>query len=194
MAEAEDNLKELIGEVLARRANDTRFRSAVARGLEPTTEQYAYPWVLRWVDRERDKTAFLRAAGLAATYPDIPQASLSLGSSLRSVSLKRSGKNSLDPAKPDVIASRLATLQEQDLEEAVTTIRRFLSLARSTSGTPVGFDFYRIGRLLTHWGNGFTEVSQSLRRRTIGEYYGAWTFDTASIPSSGITDTKIQEQ
>ncbi|MBT2520862.1 type I-E CRISPR-associated protein Cse2/CasB [Arthrobacter sp. ISL-28] len=172
MTEIRDSMKELVGEVLARRDTDVRYRSGVARGLDRTTEHYAYPWVLRFVDQEKDKTAYLRAAGLCATYRDIPQANKPLGASLRALSLHRSGAKSLDPAEPDVIASRLASLQEQDLEQAAATIRRFLDLAR---GTGVGFDFYRIGRLLSRWGNGFTEASQTVRIKTIGDYYGAWT-------------------
>lgn len=168
-----DNMREMVGEVLARRDTDARYRSAVSRGIDATTEHYAYPWVLRFVDIEREKTAFLRAAGLCATYKGIAQVNRPLGSSLRALSLHRSGKKSLDPAEPDVIASRLASLQEQDLEQAAATIRRFLDLAR---GSGVGFDFFRIGRTLSRWGNGFTDASLSVRTQTIGDYYGAWAF------------------
>jgi CRISPR type I-E-associated protein CasB/Cse2 len=166
-------MTQLVSEVLARRDSDTRYRSAVARGVDATTEHYAYPWVLRFVTSERDKTAFLRAAGLCASHRDIPQASRPLGVSLRLLSLHKSGKKTLDPGEPDVIAARLATLQEQDLEQAAATIRRFLDLAR---GSGVAFDFYRIGRMLSRWGNGFTEASQTVRSQTIGDYYGAWSF------------------
>ncbi|WP_183164392.1 type I-E CRISPR-associated protein Cse2/CasB [Arthrobacter oryzae] len=176
MSEIRDSMRELMGEVLARRDTDPRYRAGVARGLDMMTEHYAYPWVLRFVDQEKDKAAYLRAAGLCAAYRDIPQAGKPLGASLRALSLHRSGKKSLDPADPDVIASRLAGLQGQDLENAAATIRRFLDLAR---GSGVGFDFYRIGRLLSRWGNGFTEASQKVRSTTIGDYYGAWTFDAA---------------
>lgn len=176
MAEGRDPIKELIGETLARRDTDPRYRSAVARGLEASTEHYAYPWVLRYVDDERNKLAYLRVAGLCATYRDVPQVSRPFGASLRALSLHRSGKKQLDPAEPDVIASRLANLQEQDLEQAAATIRRFLDLAR---GSGIGFDFYRIARLLSRWGNGFTEASQKVRTQTIGDYYGAWSLDAA---------------
>jgi CRISPR type I-E-associated protein CasB/Cse2 len=176
MAEGRDTIEELVGEVLARRDSETRYRSAVSRGLEETTEHYAYPWVLRYVGTEREKAAHLRTAGMCATFRDIPQVNRPLGASLRALSMHRSGKKTLDPAEPDVIASRLANLQEQDMEQAAATIRRFLDLAR---GTGIGFDFYRIGRLLSRWGNGFTEASLKVRAQTIGDYYGAWSFDTA---------------
>lgn len=173
MIETRDSIKELISEVLARRGTDPRYRSAVERGLQAATEHYAYPWVLRFVDNERDKTAYLRAAALCAAYRDVPQANLPLGVSLKKLSLKKKpGVNFLDPAAPDLIAVRLASFQEQELDEAAATIRRFLDLAR---GSDVGFDFYGIGRLLSRWGNGFTEASQKVRTKTIGDYYGAWT-------------------
>jgi len=72
MAEAQDPLNSLMGETLARRKSDPRFRSSVARGLDQATEHYAYPWVLGFVDEPRYKTAYLRAAGLAATVPGAP--------------------------------------------------------------------------------------------------------------------------
>ena len=181
MTEKRDGIKELIGEVLARRDVDTRYRSSVARGVEATTEHYAYPWVLRFVDDERGKTAMLRAAGLCAAYREVPQASRPLGASLRALSLSRSDGKSIDPGKPDVIASRLANLQEQDLEQAAATIRRFLDLAR---GRNIGFDFYRIGRLFDRWGNGYTEASQAVRMSVLGDYYGAWTYDAPTTTSN----------
>jgi CRISPR type I-E-associated protein CasB/Cse2 len=176
-------MRALIGEVLARRGpdGDARYRSAIAKGLEATTEHYAYPWVLRFVDDERDRTAFLRAAGLAATYRDIPQVSRPLGASLHDLSLKKGKKKFLDPAEPDLIASRLATFQEQDLEQAAATIRRFLDLAR---GEGIGFDFYRIGHMLSRWGNGFTDASLAIRSKTIGDYYGAWSFTPETTPTN----------
>lgn len=181
MTESRDGIRELIGEVLARRDTDPRYRSSVARGVEASTEHYAFPWVLRFVDDERAKTAMLRAAGLCAAYRDIPQANKPLGASLRDLSLLRSGKKSLDPDAPDVIASRLASLQEQDLEQVSATIRRLLDLAR---GSGVGVDFYRIGRLLSRWGNGYTEASQSVRASVLGDYYGAWTHDAPANSST----------
>lgn len=170
-----DPLAALIGETLARRRTDPRFRSSVARGLDQATEHYAFPWVLGFVEEPRYKQAYLRSAGLAATYQDVRHApGTPLGASLKKLSLVRSGGASLDPAKPDLIASRLATFHEQDLEAAVATIRRFLDLAR---GTDIGFDFHAIARMLSRWGNGFTEASQAVRTRTIGDYYGAWSND-----------------
>lgn len=172
-----DPLNALISETLARRGKDSRFRTNVARGLDQTTEHYAYPWVLGFVEEPRHKTVYLRAAGIAATYQDVKQSDrMPLGQSLKRLSLHRSGAKTLDPANPDLIASRLAIFHEQDLEAAVSTIRRFLDLSR---GTAVGFDFYAIARLLSRWGNGFTEASQTVRSRTIGDYYGAWTNDHA---------------
>lgn len=177
VTEAKEPLYSLLGETLRRRGKDARFRSNVARGLDQTTEHYAYPWVLGYVDEPRQKTAYLRAAGLAAAYPDVRHAERTpLGGSLKKLSLSKSKEKSLDPAKPDLIASRLATFHEQDLEAAVSTIRRFLDLAR---GTDIGFDFFAIARMLSRWGNGFTDASRSVRTRTIGDYYGAWTNDNA---------------
>lgn len=176
MAEVKDPLNDLMGETLARRKSDPRFRSSVARGLDQVTEHYAYPWVLGYVDEPRQKTAYLRAAGLAAAYPDVTHTpKIPLGTSLKRLSLSRSQEKTLDPAKPDLIAARLATFHEQDLDAAVSTIRRFLDLAR---GTDVGFNFNAIAWLLSRWGNGFTEASQEVRTRTIGDYYGAWTNDS----------------
>lgn len=170
-----DPIVALIGETLGRRESDSRFRANVARGLDPVTEHYAYPWVLGFVEEPRAKTAYLRAAGLAAAYPSVKQADrVPLGVSLKRLSRHKSDGKPLDPGSPDVIASRLTTFHEQDLEAAVATIRRFLDLAR---GSSVGFDFYAIARLLARWGNGFTEASQAVRRRPIGDYYGAWTND-----------------
>lgn len=183
MSEVQDPLFALVGETLARRRTDPRYRSSVARGLDQATEHYAYPWVLGFVGEPRQKTAYLRAAGLAAAYHDVPQADHTpLGASLRRLSLQRADVTTLDPAKPDLIASRLATFHEQDLEAAVSTIRRFLDLARDTR---VEFDFFALARLLTRWGNGFTEASQAVRTRTIGDYYGAWTHDK-TIPDPAL--------
>lgn len=184
-AAARDPLNALMGETLARRDKDARFRANVARGLDRVTEHYAYPWVLGFAEEPRNKTVYLRAAGLAAAYPDVEQSDrIPLGESLKRLSLQKSGAKSLNPANPDLIASRLATFHEQDLEAAVSTIRRFLDLAR---GTTVGFDFYAIARLLSRWGNGFTEASQAVRGRTIGDYYGAWTNDHA-LPTATTTN------
>lgn len=188
-----DPLAALMGRTLSLRGKDARFRSSVARGLDQATEHYAYPWVLGYVDQPHQKTAFLRAAGLAAAYPSVRNAERTpLGASLKMLSLSKSKEKSLDPAKPDLIASRLATFHEQDLEAAVSTIRRFLDLAR---GTDVGFDFHGIARMLSRWGNGFTDASQAVRNRTIGDYYGAWTNDGAGPkdPTSADTTNPNQE-
>jgi CRISPR type I-E-associated protein CasB/Cse2 len=177
MAKSRDPINELISETLARRDADARYRAAVSRGIEETTEHYAYPWVLRYVEAERTKAAYLRSAALCASFPDVPQASRPLGASLRALSQHRSKGEPFNPAEPDVVASRLIVLQEQDVEGAAATIRRFLDLAR---GSEIGFDFYGIGRLLTRWGNGFTDASQRVRRQPLGDYYGAWTTAGAS--------------
>lgn len=175
MTTALSGLTSLMTEVLARRDTDSRYRASVARGLDETTEHYAFPWVLRWVYREQNRPAYLRAAGLAARYADVPHApGTPFGASLRRLSLQRSNELHLDPQKPDLIAARLASFQEQDFEQAVSTIRRFLDLAR---GTGVHFDFVRLAGLLAQWGTGFDERSLAVRSRTIGDYYGAWTFD-----------------
>ncbi|HEX9228977.1 MAG TPA: type I-E CRISPR-associated protein Cse2/CasB [Arthrobacter sp.] len=185
VAAQKDPLAALMGKTLSLRGQDAKYRSSVARGLDQATEHYAYPWVLGYVDEPRNKTAYLRAAGLAAAYPDVRHAERTpLGASLKRLSLSKSSEKSLDPAKPDLIASRLATFHEQDLEAAVSTIRRFLDLAR---GTDVGFDFYAIARMLARWGNGFTDASQSVRSRTVGDYYGAWTNDNTT--PAGTTNT-----
>lgn len=185
IAARRDPLDALMGRTLSLRDSDARFRSNVARGLDRATEHYAYPWVLGYVEEPHQKTAYLRSAGLAATYPNVRNAEWTpLGASLKKLSLSKSKEKTLDPTKPDLIASRLATFHEQDIEAAVSTIRRFLDLAR---GTDVGFDFHAIARMLSRWGNGFTEASQSVRGRTIGDYYGAWNNDGPSTTDNALS-------
>ncbi len=172
MPNTESPLNRLIGEVLARRDQDTRFRANVARGLYPIHERYAYPWVLPLVTDERDQTLFLRVAGLIASFPEIPHSDkFSLGGSFRQLSIRKSPNGQIEPDKPDPIASRLITLEEEDFEGAIDVFRRLLEL-NNKERVPV--NYFKLGRRLQYWGDGQSETSQDVRRKTLGEYYGAW--------------------
>ncbi len=171
MSDIPDSLERLIGEVLARRENDARFRANVSRGLSPQTETYAYPWVLPSVPESKNKTVFLRAAGLVASYPQIANGEKSLGKSLQELTFRRTGEYP-KADKPDIVATRLALLQEQDLEGAVDLLRRFFDLNKEAQ---IPMNYFAIARMLAHWGNGQSPESQSVRERPLGDYYGAWS-------------------
>lgn len=177
MSEQAESLNALVGEVLRRREKDSRFRANVARGLNPLTERYAYPWVLPRVHAPHEKILFLRVAGIVASYPEIPNSgSYSLGATFRKLSRKRNGEN-VDDDKPDAVASRLMTLEDFDLEAAVETLRRLFDLNKQTQ---IPTNYFALAHTLSRWGNGQSDASLKVRRRIIGDYYGAWSSPVAA--------------
>ncbi|QIK63595.1 type I-E CRISPR-associated protein Cse2/CasB [Leucobacter viscericola] len=175
MSESVNSLHMLVGEVLRRRETDSRFRANVSRGLNPLTEQYAYPWVLPHVPSPYEQVVYLRVAGLVASYPNIPHSDKpTLGQSFRVLSEQRSGKRVDDETyqKHDAIAARLVSLQDQDLDGAVDTLRRLFDLNKKVQ---VPVNYFALARMLSRWGSGQSEASLAVRRRTLGDYYGAWS-------------------
>lgn len=169
----------VIAEVLARRG-DRRFQAAVRRGIEPTTETYAYPYVLPLLEDPRQHTPVLRAAAFAAWFPSIPPTAPGskpkrLGRFFFEVSRARASGTAdtplrLDPSRPDAISSRLQQLVNLDFEPACSMLRSMLALSE---GTNVPLDYYDLTRTLLHWGHGISEESKKTRNQLLRDYFSA---------------------
>ena len=195
-----ESWRQLIGRILELRQDDRGFRANVSRGLLTTTEYYAYPYVLPFAAHPGQNQPLLRAAALTAQHIKTAQYSppassnsnsedptaqrkwagpMTLGRSfaLASRQLSPDGVFS-DPSKPDAIAQRLRTLDQQSLDDAAVTIDRILTIGEKLA-SPIPIDYYRLTRLLLRWGNGISPESLDVRRSIQREYYsGAAFIDT----------------
>lgn len=77
-----------------------------------------------------------------------------------------------DDSVDGMIASRLEYLHTQDVEEAITTIRRILQYAQSNSFTQ-RVDFIQLFKTFWYWGNGYNNDSLNRRLQILRDFYGA---------------------
>lgn len=181
----------VISEVLARR-DDRRFQAAVRRGIEPTTETYAYPYILPLLDDPNQYAPVLRAVAFAAWFPSIPPTPHGskpkrLGRFFYEVSraLASGEPFRLDPTRPDAIGSRLQQLVNLDFEPACSMLRSMLALSE---GTNVPLDYYELTRTLLYWGHGTSDESRKSRNQLLRDYFGAFAPVTSADTVSPAQD------
>ncbi|MDY3128288.1 MAG: type I-E CRISPR-associated protein Cse2/CasB [Corynebacterium sp.] len=173
-----------------------KIRASLRRGASESTEHYAYPYVLPKApfDSRLLKTTAVRLCALVAEHDKIPvfQATektryRSLGQWCNLVSHGLAGDGvSLDPAKPDSVASRLAYIHTQTAPEAITTIRRIMDVAAKLDTVPA-LDFYDLFATFFYWGNGFSAESVARRRRILQDYYSGFAAQKSSDTTSVIS-------
>ncbi|WP_129660540.1 type I-E CRISPR-associated protein Cse2/CasB [Rothia halotolerans] len=193
----------LIHEILRRREHESyrRARAEIRRGASPTTEHYAYPYVIPRLANPADgtsRTVLLRIAALAAEFTAVPPfsprreiseaerpegehrkrstpARKSLGRWAYELEAARSGGTpSLDPDRPGMVASRIAYLHTQDHEEAITAVRRLLQMASGLGARIPDMDYASLYWLFLRWGNGVSEASAQVRRRVLQDFYSGY--------------------
>lgn len=160
-----DQVNKFVSDILTIRSN-TFDKSAIPnikRGLYETTEAYAYPYVLPLLPKDtskKDQKAALYVAGLIATYKEVAPASeyTSFGKWLAIA----------DTSDTDVIATRVNIIHTQDIEEAVMSISRLLSICKNKT---IPLSWGDIARTIFHWGNGTTKTSQDARMSIARNYY-----------------------
>ena len=166
-----------------------RTRAFLRRGNSQSTEHYAYPFILPLLPADASpttRTVALRLAALVAEFDAVPHIDSqetgfrSLGQWCNLISRKLApGQETLDPRHPDAVASRLVSLHTQNVDEAITTIRRIAALAGNTKDTPP-LPVYDLFRIFFRWGNGFTESSQRVRRSVLQNYYSGFSTSASS--------------
>lgn len=157
----------------SRDSQAVREIAALRSGMSITTEYRAYPYVLPDLGdaSPRERMVALRCAAMIAEYAD-------LGTDSDDVSLLRFGvwasrlaRKINDAESVDgMIASRLEYLHTQDVEEAITTIRRILQYAQSNSFTQ-RVDFIQLFKTFWYWGNGYSSDSLNCRLRILRDFY-----------------------
>lgn len=149
--------------------------AALRSGMSITTEYRAYPYVLPDLGNAspRERMVALRCAAMIAEYADLGADSddaspLRFGVWANHLARKIGDDDSVD----GMIASRLEYLHTQDVEEAITTIRRILQYAQSNSFTQ-RVDFIQLFKTFWYWGNGYNNDSLNRRLRILRDFYGA---------------------
>ncbi|MFW0121584.1 type I-E CRISPR-associated protein Cse2/CasB [Rothia sp. CCM 9419] len=169
-------------------SNSKKAWSALRKGLVPTLEHYAYPYVLPHLESTHDQTATLRAIGLIAEFKDIPAQKpdkdgkyqwKSIGTWAAEVTraLAKDRDIELNPDNPDRnnpdrIGQLLAYLHTQNLEEAVRTLYRIMYMTKNLNNVPA-MHFGALINVFTYWGNGISEESREHRLTLIRDYYSA---------------------
>lgn len=74
----------------------------------------------------------------------------------------------IDPARPDGIARRLATLISLDVDEAADILSQLIGQAENRN---VRFDFRAIGTALLIWGDGIDDWSVDNRNKLHADYF-----------------------
>lgn len=164
--------------------NFRKQRANLRRGVDETTEHYAYPYVFPVLGSDAtafQRRALVRMAAISAEFVDVPPVASkgnrkSFGRWCSEVSAalasQRDGERVLfNPDKPDVVAQRIAFLHTQDFEEAVRSIWRIMQLAQGLKPVPA-CDYISLYGLLCRWGNGVSEESRSVRMSVLRDYYG----------------------
>ncbi len=167
----------LVARILAG-GNEKSFRatrSAIRAGLSQYTEFRAYPYVLPYLDPKTSsaqRTAALRCAALMAEFTELGQPLTSKsGYSLGRWAAQLTEAPGVSDSNKDNIAARLEYLHTQDLEEAITTIRRILQFADS-KGFYGKLNFYDLMQTFWRWGNGYSEESTNRRIKVLRDFYG----------------------
>ena len=164
----------------AKRKQESRDSQAVREiaalrfGMSITTEYRAYPYVLPYFDASpRERMVALRCAAMIAEYADLGADSDDASPLRFGVWASRLARKINDGESVDgMIASRLEYLHTQDVEEAITTIRRILQYAQSNSFTQK-VDFIQLFKTFWYWGNGYSSDSLNCRLRILRDFYGA---------------------
>ena len=177
------DIREFVNHIIdqAKRKQESRDSRAVREiaalrsGMSITTEYRAYPYVLPYLgdasQQEQKRVVALRCAAMIAEYAD-------LGGDLDDASPLRFGvwanhlarKIGDDDSVDGMIASRLEYLHMQDVEEAITTIRRILQYAQSNSFTQK-VDFIQLFKTFWFWGNGYDDDSLNHRLEILRDFY-----------------------
>lgn len=160
-----EQVNKFVSDILSIRSNsfDRSAIPNIKRGLHGTTESYAYPYVLPLLPEgasKKDQKAALYVAGLIATFGDIAPASeyTPLGKWLAFS----------DTFDTGVISRRVDVIHTQDLEEAVLSIARLLTICKNSTHPLSWGD---IARTIFHWGNGTTQASEDARMSIARNYY-----------------------
>lgn len=160
-----EQINKFVSDILTIRSNafDKSAVPNIKRGLYETTEAYAYPYVLPLLPKdasEKDQKAALYVAGLITSFKDIEPASeyTPFGKWLAIA----------DASDSDVIATRVNIIHTQDLEEAVLSISRLLTICKNKQ---IPLSWGDVARTIFHWGNGTTKNSQDARMSIARNYY-----------------------
>jgi CRISPR system CASCADE complex protein casB len=177
------DIREFVNHIIdqAKRKQESRDSQAVREiaalrfGMSITTEYRAYPYVLPYLgdasQQKQKRVVALRCAAMIAEYAD-------LGADSDDASLLQFGvwashlarKINDDESVDGMIASRLEYLHMQDVEEAITTIRRILQYAQSNSFTQK-VDFIQLFKTFWFWGNGYDDDSLNHRLEILRDFY-----------------------
>ena len=157
----------------SRDSQAVREIAALRFGMSITTEYRAYPYVLPYLGNAspRERMVALRCAAMIAEYADLGADSddaspLRFGVWANHLARKIGDDDSVD----GMIASRLEYLHTQDVEEAITTIRRILQYAQSNSFTQ-RVDFIQLFKTFWYWGNGYNDDSLDHRLEILRDFY-----------------------
>ncbi|AEG82755.1 type I-E CRISPR-associated protein Cse2/CasB [Corynebacterium ulcerans] len=162
----------------AQRKKDKEFRakrSALRAGSGIYTEFRAYSYVLPFLGEkasEAQRTALLRCMAALAEYPDIVSSgekatASSVGQWVNRVAFD--GKQG--QSEPDsMVASRIKYLHTQDLEEAISSLRRIMAFA-DRKNMAIKLNPYQFVELFWYWGNGFTDASTKHRLSVLRDFY-----------------------
>lgn len=174
----EQSWKMLVARILACRTQKERagMTARLRRGISEATECYAYADVLPFLDQRANKnqrTAILRSAAIIASFPEIEQCPndkrLTLGRTMRVISMELANDEpTIDPDKPDTVASRLRQLPYMNVHEAAMIIYRIFSLHKKGV---LYCDYFDLTRTLLYWGNGISQSSREHRNQILVDYY-----------------------
>lgn len=183
----------LVNHILNITKNDGSRReiSALRSGASLSTEYRAYPYVLHYLQEPSgiQRTVALRCAALIAEFPELcgVNPASSQGSSneeCKPLSKFGSWANHLAYATGEssqdlngMVSSRLEYLHTQDVEEAITTVRRILNYAKS-HGFQEQFDCINLIEVFWYWGKGHDDSSLSRRLQILRDYYGSQILST----------------
>lgn len=148
---------------------DTAVLANLRKGLSPSTQQYAYPYVLPLLprgasDREQEVcllVAALIAAGghIASDEEDGRPEPLDLGAWL--------GRSPLSDSAS--VESRVKFLHTQDLNEAALSMNRLITFVGREYNRSL--DWFSVARTLFFWGNGVSESSLRSRMSVARGFY-----------------------
>lgn len=144
-------------------------RKALAGGMSSAFEHNAQKYVSRFLSNPTDHPAGIRLCGIIgtnirATHSD----SLSLGASMRQLTLKMTGKTEMPLDNDDRVANTLNRIQNQRLDQAAQSLNRLITLAVAKD---IPINFHSVADLLFYWGKGDSAGSRMTRRRLLRDYY-----------------------
>lgn len=149
---------------------DAKTLANLRKGIAPSTQQYAYPYVLPLLPRgasEREQEVCLLVAALIAAgghiasdedAEDKPEP-LDLGAWL--------GRSPLSDSTS--VESRVKFLHTQDLNEAALSMNRLITFVGREYNRSL--DWFSVARTLFFWGNGVSESSLRSRMSVARGFY-----------------------